>query len=94
MKIEITNPQNVINEAEVLTESSIDLDSAAESIEYAVEELKQFWELTQDDATWFYNKLKGNASEMKLVVGCNKDFARIITNYAEKQQKTSQNTTL
>lgn len=94
MKIEITNPQNVISEAENLTTSSIDLDSSAESIEYANEELKQFWELTQDDATWFYDKLRIKASEMKNIAACNKDFAKVITNYAEKQQQTSQNTTI
>ena len=92
MDIKINNTRNVINESNALIESSIELDSVAESIDYAVEELKQYWELTQDDASWFYETLKQNAKDLKEIVGCNKDFANVIINYAERQEKTSQTT--
>ena len=92
MKIEINNTATVKSEASALIEHSIGLDSVAESIESAIEELKQYWEITQDDASWFYDTLKQKATDLRDIVGCNKNFANVIINYAEKQEKTSQNT--
>ena len=90
MKIEINDPATVKTEAEMLIESSYQIDSVAESVEVAIEELKQYWEITQDDASWFYDSLKQKAIDLRDIVKCDQTFANVITNYAEKQDKTSQ----
>ena len=89
--ISINNIQNVVNSAEQLAALTTDLESARDSVEYILNEVKEFWSQTQQDAQTFSEGLTQNLESLKTMSECNKEFAQAITNYAESTNTTSQN---
>ena len=90
--IGIKDTSAAITSAEELNALSFDIDSARESIESILNEVKEYWEQTQQDAQTFSTGLEKNIESLKSITECNKEFSIAVENYAEKQQTTSQKT--
>lgn len=90
--IKINNTAQAISDAEEITTNTVKIDSCADSIEYILNELKQYWEQTQEDAQSFSDGLRKNVEKLKTIVECNKEFAEVIKQYAELEDKTGQKT--
>lgn len=88
--IAIKDTASVISSAEELNLLSFDIDSARESIEHILNEVKEYWEQTQQDAQTFSTGLEKNVESLKSITECNKEFSVAVRNYAEKQESTSQ----
>ena len=91
MNIEITDTKAIINDANTLLEDVVELESVKDSIEYILNEIKEYWEQTQEDAAAFYEDLRKNVDTLSELLKCNKEFATAISEYAESQEKVSQN---
>ena len=92
MNIHIQNVTEAVSSSEQLTANSIQLEQANEAIEQILAEVNNYWEETQQDAQKFSKELKADTSKLTKIVECNKEFATNVTNYANAQERASQNT--
>ena len=89
--IKINNTMQAISDAEEIATNAVELNSVAESIEFMLNEVKSYWEQTQQDAQNFSKGLEKNIETIKSIVDCNKEFSQVVIQYAENQEKTGQN---
>lgn len=92
MTIRILDSKRIINDAATLLQDVVELESTKQSLEYILNEIKEYWEQTQEDAAYFYEELKNNIEVLSKILNHNKEFANAITDYAESQTKTSEKT--
>ena len=91
-KISINDTAKAISDAQELATNAVQIDSVRESLEYILNEVKAYWEETQQDAQKFSSGLSKNVINLQSMVECNKEFANVITKYAEAQGKTAEQT--
>ena len=90
--IKINNTAQAITDAEEVSVTAVLMESCATSIEHILNEVKQYWEQTQQDAQTFSKGLEENVEKLKNIVDCNKEFSQLVTRYAENQDNTGQKT--
>ena len=92
MAIIINNTATVKSKAEELIIEAEKIQSVAESIEYILGELNEYWSAVQEDQQTFYNGLKQNVTDLDTIQKCDYDFANAIIEYMEVTDKTSATT--
>lgn len=90
--IKINNTAQAISDAEEVATTTVELKSAASSIEFILNEVKSYWEQTQQDAQTFSEGLQKNVEKLNNIVECNNEFSQVVIKYAENQEKTGQKT--
>lgn len=88
----INNTTAVKAAAEQISNNTVQLESARQSIEHALNETRQSWEQSQADAQTFTKALDENVQYLGEIIGCNKDFAIAIENYMTATEQTSSQT--
>lgn len=87
--IQINDTALVKAKAEELASNSVQVESARQSIEHILMEVKEYWAQTQQDAQTFTTGLEQNVKFIETVIGCNKDFSTAIINYMNVTEKVA-----
>lgn len=91
-KITIFNTKEAIESSEKLIACANQLDSVRINIQDILQEIKLYWEQSQQDAQTFATNLEGHAKFIGEFAVNSKDLASVVTKYAKKQEQTSSNT--
>ena len=91
-EIIITDTATVKTSSEELAENANEIKSLAQSISYALNEVRSAWEQSQEDAKSYSDGLQKGAEYLELIESCNRDFANAIQNYMEATEKTGSQT--
>lgn len=90
--ISIADTKRAIDSSEKLIACAAQLDSIRINIQDILQEIKLYWEQTQQDAQTFATNLEEHAKFIEEFAVNSKDLASVITKYARKQEQTSSNT--